>query len=219
MGPTSSRGSGPFRVIWAGLLLGVAVLTLVSAGGVLVPSGEGVAAEPEYVGAKSCKKCHFRQYKTWSKTRMASSMDALKPGTFAEAKKKHNLDPKKDYSRDGDCLGCHTTGYGKKGGFPAVVDGQAWTEEENKRASRMGGVQCEACHGPHSLINPYKKKNKDYKRADLLKMGLHEPNKKNCVLCHNQDNPTAGKDYKLDYDALVKDPKKLHKHKKLKHKH
>lgn len=174
---------------------------------------------PEYVGEKSCKKCHFSQHRSWKKTTMAKSMDTLKAGKAVEAKKKHGLDPDKDYTKDPSCLECHTTGYGKPGGYPAVVPGKEWTKEEAARAKLMEGVQCESCHGPGSLSNPFKKDNEQYKKAELVKLGLVEPDAANCATCHNKKSPTVGDDFKLDYQALVKDPKKVHKHKKLKHKH
>ena len=63
--------------------------------------------KPQYAGADSCKKCHFKQHAGWKKTKMAKACDALKPGNAAEAKKKFNLDEKKDYSTDAKCVECH----------------------------------------------------------------------------------------------------------------
>jgi formate-dependent nitrite reductase cytochrome c552 subunit len=183
------------------------------------PDQECVVGGPEYVGADSCKKCHFSQHKSWGKTEMAKAMDTLKPGNKVEAKKKFNLDPNKDYTKDASCLPCHTTGYGKPGGYPELVEGQTWTAEQQKRASLMEGVQCEACHGPGSLTNVYKKDHEDYKKADLVPMGLIEPDAANCATCHNTKSPTVPADHKFDYESLKKDPTKIHDHKKLKKAH
>ena len=30
---------------------------------------------------------------------------------------KAKLDPKKDYTKDKDCVGCHVDGFGKEGGY------------------------------------------------------------------------------------------------------
>ncbi len=175
--------------------------------------------EAEYIGVDGCKKCHFKHWMSWKKTDMAKTFDVLKAGEAKEEKVKAKLDPDKDYTKDASCLECHTTGYGKKGGYPAVVEGKAWTDDEKKRAADMEGVQCESCHGPGSKYSPYKKDNEDYKIDDVLKLGLVHPNKDNCVTCHNESNPTQPKDAKFDYEAYTKDPKKIHVHVPLKKKH
>jgi hypothetical protein len=41
---------------------------------------------------------------------------------------------------DPNCLPCHTTGYGKAGGFSSMEE-----------TPRMVNKQCETCHGPASL--------------------------------------------------------------------
>jgi len=178
-----------------------------------------VRSDATYIGAKSCKKCHFPWFKSWKKTPMAKAFDILKPGGSAEAKAKYKLDPKKDYTKDATCLACHTTGYGKPGGYPALVEGKAWTEDETKRAALMEGVQCEACHGPGSETGKYKKDTPEYKKADLLKMGMIDPTEENCKTCHNEKSPTITADTKFDYKASIKDSKVVHKRKALKKKH
>jgi hypothetical protein len=43
-------------------------------------------------------------------------------------------------------------------------------------------------------------KNKDYKRADLLKLGLVAISAETCTgQCHNTKSPFVGKDYVFDY--------------------
>jgi hypothetical protein len=177
------------------------------------------AADPTFVGADSCKKCHFKQFQGWKKTKMAMAFDSLKPDKAVEAKTKFSLDPKKDYTKDPKCVECHTTGYGKAGGYPAIVEGKTWTEDETKRATAMENVQCESCHGPASLTNEHKKTNEQYKKDDLVKMGLVAPDEANCKSCHNEKSPTVPKDYKFDYKELTKDPEKVHPHVPLVHKH
>ena len=141
----------PRPVILAG---GLALLLAASAG----------AETPAYVGAKKCRSCHLKQFQTWEQTKMAKSFELLRAGVASGAKKKANLDPEKDYTHDEKCLGCHTTGYGKPGGFVSL-----------EKTPDLLGVQCEACHGPGSEYlkeGAMTLKNKDYKRADLLKLGL-----------------------------------------------
>jgi hypothetical protein len=36
--------------------------------------------EPKYEGSKSCQKCHFQEYGSWQKTKMALAFKSLKPG-------------------------------------------------------------------------------------------------------------------------------------------
>jgi len=175
--------------------------------------------DASYAGADSCKKCHFKQFQSWKKTKMAKAFDALKPGNAAEAKKKFNLDEKKDYSTDAKCVECHVTGYGKPGGYPKIEEGKKWSEEETKRATTMENVQCEACHGPGSLTNAFKKDNEQYKKEDILKKGMINPDEANCKTCHNEKSPTLAKDAKFDYAGAIKDPEKVHTHVPLLHKH
>ena len=167
---------------------------LALAGSILVLSGSAaLAEEPSYVGAKKCKACHLKQFQSWEQTRMAKSFELLRAGAAADAKKKANLDPKKDYTQDEKCLGCHTTGYGKPGGFVSL-----------EKTPDLVGVQCESCHGPGS---EYLKeggmtlKNKEYKRADLMKLGLVAVGRDTCASnCHNTKSPFVGKDYVFDYE-------------------
>ena len=182
-------------------------------------SGCDLEKKAEYRGVASCKKCHFKHWASWKKTTMAKSLKKLAPDEAIEVKKKHGLDPAKDYRKDAKCLPCHTTGYGLPGGYPALVAGKSWNEEESKRAKKLGGVQCESCHGPGSLANVFKKDNEEYKRAEVYALGMHAPDKKACIGCHNGEGPTAVKGKAFDYDALTKDPKKIHKHVKMKFEH
>jgi hypothetical protein len=144
--------------------------------------------EPKYVGSKTCQKCHFKEYSSWQKTKMAQAFNSLKPNQAAEGRKKANLDLAKDFTKDPSCVVCHVTGYGKPGGYPEV--GKEWTEEEKLRAPLMEGVGCESCHGPGEKYSPYKKDNKEYKWAELVKLGAVHADEKNCKSCHNDKSPT-----------------------------
>jgi len=161
--------------------------------------GHGFAddAKPTYVGSSKCMKCHSKQVTSWKKTALAKSMETLKPVTEADnkalfdARKKANLDPAKDYTTDAKCLACHTTGYGKDGGYPEKI-----TDDNKKVAEMMGSVSCEACHGPGSVYLEYKnakrKENKDYAftKEELAKVGLAMPTEAICNTCHNKDAPS-----------------------------
>lgn len=158
----------------------------------LAPTSD--AAEHPYVGTNNCKKCHIKEWRSWSETKMAKTFDTLKPGVAAEAKTKAGLDPTKDYTKDPSCLACHTVGYGKEGGFKDL-------ESTPDRA----GVGCEMCHGAggtYTKSGYMTLQNKEYKRADLVAVGLvGEITVAQCQTCHNTDSPFVGPDYKFDFEA------------------
>jgi len=145
-----------------------------------------------YVGAKKCKACHLKQYTGWSATKMAAAFDLLKPGVRADAKKKAKQDPAKDYTHDSNCLPCHTTGFGKPGGFKSIEE-----------TPDLAGVQCESCHGPHSgVLQVMTIQNKSYKKSEVLAAGLEIPSEKTCKdQCHNSKSPMVGANYVFDYAA------------------
>lgn len=142
------------------------------------PVPEGAA----YVGSGKCKKCHLKQFKSWSETKMARSFESLKSGAAKEAKTGAGLDPDRDYSTDRTCVPCHSTGHGKPGGF---VD-EATTPD-------LAGVGCESCHGPggrYLADDAMSLNNKEYKRKDLVALGLVEVvGKGQCIGCHNERSP------------------------------
>ena len=77
------------------------------------------AAENSYVGGKKCMKCHFKEYSTWKKQEKAKAFEAIAD------------EPDKEL-----CFPCHTTGYGKPGGF-----------KDEETTPKLVNVQCESCHG------------------------------------------------------------------------
>jgi len=164
----------------------------------------------EYIGAKKCKACHMKQYKAWQKTTMANSFENLKPGVKAEEKKKAKLDPEKDYTADADCLKCHTTGYGKEGGFVSL-----------EKTPKLINVQCESCHGPGGDFRKIMKKDKKFKLSEAKAAGLILPDEanNNCMECHGSDSPFNEKvDPKYKFE--IKDRlEKTHEHFPLKYEH
>ncbi len=176
-----------------GLLIAGALATGIAAAVLAMPAPSVEAAacprleDAKYVGSKSCQKCHFKEYGSWQKTKMAQAFNTLKPNQAVESKQKAKLDPAKDYTKDPACVICHVTGYGKPGGYPEV--GKDWNDEEKARAPLMEGVGCESCHGPGEKYSPYKKDNKEYKWADLVKLGAVHPDENNCKSCHNPKSP------------------------------
>ncbi len=114
---------------------------------------------PLYVGALRCKVCHVEIYNSWQETQHAEALLTLAP----------------DKVEDPACLRCHTTGYRDS------------TYGARAEPTYLGGVQCEACHGPGSL---YSKSSvmRDPKKSYLL--GLVRIDSTTCIRCHNQESPT-----------------------------
>jgi hypothetical protein len=88
------------------------------------------AEQPKYVGSEGCKECHADEYRTFKefnkKSHSFQSITHLKKGLEESELKK--------------CFECHTTGYGKEGGFRS--------EQETPQLKDAG---CEVCHGPGSI--------------------------------------------------------------------
>jgi len=171
-------------------------------------SGQG---EHAYIGSKQCKKCHVKQYKSWLETSMAKSFELLKPGERAEQKTAAGLDATTDYTKDPECLPCHTVGYGKQGGFVDI-----------ETTPNHAGVGCEMCHGAggtYALKENMSLKNKRYKLVDIVAVGLNHPiESTTCTgLCHNDNSPFAGDDYVFDF--AVRKEEGTHVHLPLKYEH
>jgi len=75
----------------------------------------------EYVGSAACTPCHQEIHPQWAGTDHARAFRSLPPAG--------RTDP--------ECLACHTTGHGHKGGFQS--------EEATPGRDHVG---CESCHGP-----------------------------------------------------------------------
>jgi hypothetical protein len=165
------------------------------------PAAEG--EEHAYVGSKKCKMCHRDEYKSWEEGKKAKTFDILRPGQAAEAKTKAGLDPDKDYTEDESCLKCHTTGFGKEGGYqiPDPAD-----EKAVKKAKALAGAGCESCHGPGSaytdLHKEIKKSKRTYKVEEMYAAGLTKITKETCTECHNEKSPTYDPDNPFDFEKM-----------------
>ncbi|WP_353684219.1 cytochrome c family protein [Thermodesulfovibrio sp. 3907-1M] len=114
----------------------------------------------EYVGTEVCKKCHIKQYENFIKySRMSRSFDALE-------KMKNKLTQEELKG----CFQCHTTGYGKKGGFVSV-----------EKTPYLKNTGCEVCHGPG-------KKHAETKDPKFIKKKL---NLQICESCHTEERVRA----------------------------
>jgi len=79
--------------------------------------------EPRYVGFMACTTCHSPAVRFWKGTQHAQAY-----GSLSRDFKEFNL----------DCVGCHVTGYERRGGSTVTHVGG------------LENVQCESCHGPGS---------------------------------------------------------------------
>ena len=182
------------------------------------------AAEPEFEGRKKCSSCHKSQGESWAETAHAKAIDSLKPKTRDKAKLKAKLDPKKDYTQDKNCIGCHVDGFGKEGGY--II------QEPDKF---LTGVGCESCHGPGSEYRrihrkggeQFEKSKKTTPRQSLADAGQDFQFAERCNACHmNYEGspwknakkpytpftPKVDKKYALDFEKSVRNSKAIHEY-------
>lgn len=158
-------------------------------------------ADAQYVGSDKCKKCHFKEYKSWKETKKYETFEVLMPGKAADVKAKHGLDASKDYTRDESCIKCHVTGYGHEGGYAMPPEGD---EKAAKKAKKLAGVGCESCHGPGSayidLHEEILKSKREYTRDEMYAAGMWKIEATVCTSCHNEENPTHDAANPFDFE-------------------
>jgi len=91
------------------------------------PSRELLPTRADHVGSNACQSCHEAEFKTWEASPHGHAVASLEAQGQAGA---------------AECLECHTTAYGKRGGFPAEAPIAAHPD--------LARVGCESCHGPGS---------------------------------------------------------------------
>lgn len=159
-----------------------------------------------YIGVKKCKSCHFKQWNSWRKTKMATTFEVLKPGVRSEEKTRLKFDPNKDYTRDPTCLDCHTSGFGIPGGYFVPAEGDTEAQEQ---AQDNAGVTCEGCHGPGSksvaIQEDIKENKRPYKFAELRAVGFHKAGVRSCTSCHNAGGPGKEPGYHFPYEEKRKE--------------
>lgn len=118
------------------------------------------AQENFYIGSERCKECHEDQYQNFVDfSKKAESFESIK-------KMKGKLEPG-EYQA---CFECHTTGYGKPGGFISET-----------RTPGLKNAGCEVCHGPGAL-------HADSGDPELIKTDISV---EQCNTCHNSDRIEA----------------------------
>jgi hypothetical protein len=162
-----------------------------------------------YLGPQTCAECHEKQAASWANTRMAQSFAVLRPRTKVKEKEMAGLDPDVDYTENENCLPCHTTGYGKVGGFVSM-----------EKTPHMAGVTCEACHGAGGTYvdTVMKKDDPTFDTSTARAAGLiYPPRARVCRTCHNEDSPFIDMEYRFDYKERVK--RGTHEHFQLAYEH
>ena len=149
----------------------------------------------EYVGANNCKMCHKSEEKgnmhgIWSETKHADALATLTTDAALKYAEERGLEIPP--SESGECLVCHTTGYGQ-GGYE-LLSAEFIADEANKRAVKknkaLENVTCEVCHGA----------GKNYKSKKVMtaifdgtitadSVGLLMPTEETCLGCHNEKSP------------------------------
>ena len=89
------------------------------------------------------------------------------------------------HGETGSCLGCHTTGYGLKGGFKSPI-----------LTPRLANVQCEGCHGPGS-----EHIRRNGKGGFLAGTVDPENLKKMCLTCHSGRWTNSFDDFEAAYNS------------------
>ncbi len=129
---------------------------------IFLPSGlaKTKAVAPKYVGSSACKKCHEKEYTSFmryaKKSRSFESIERVKKGLTPDEIKK--------------CYFCHTTGYGKAGGFVSP-----------EKTPHLKNAGCEVCHGPGELHIKTKSR-RDIKRHLTME---------DCEECHTAERVKA----------------------------
>ena len=130
-------------------------------------SQAGAEQQKSYVGDDACKDCHEIEYKSFETY-------AKKRHSYESIKKMQNSLTETEFKQ---CFECHTTGYGKPGGFCSV--------QETPHLKNAG---CETCHGPGSLH--IESEDTEDIKGDLTA--------KDCTGCHNSERVAE-----FDFKPLV----------------
>jgi hypothetical protein len=139
------------RMRLSGALCGASLLLAL-----VLPALAAAPKDAVYVGSEACADCHQTEYENYhkfaKKAHSSQSIKIMAPKLSAEDLK--------------TCFSCHTTGYGKPGGFKSF--------EETPKLANAG---CEVCHGPGSA----------HAESGDPKQILSKLSIKDCEFCHNAD--------------------------------
>jgi len=149
-----------FRLLIRYLLPALIIISLVIITNLTLTIAETKNRTPQYVGSLVCKGCHKGAYDSFTtyarKSRSFSSIERVKKGLTEEEIK--------------GCYYCHTTGYGKPGGFDSL-----------EKTPHQKNAGCEVCHGPGEFH--VKTKNPQYIKRRMTK--------EDCEVCHTSERVKA----------------------------
>ena len=116
----------------------------------------------DYAGTQRCAQCHLRIFAAFSRTSHAKAFEAVE---------------KSGRVGDEQCLPCHSTGFGGKGGFSSSVPPEPF--------ARAG---CETCHGPMARHADQKERANRKPKAEELKSKSWRRKliAKTCAECHRR---------------------------------
>ncbi|MBT6432091.1 MAG: hypothetical protein HOK97_18815 [Deltaproteobacteria bacterium] len=121
----------------------------------------------EYAGSQTCRTCHVAAYEVYEKTAHSHAWKTLQ-----------------DKGKDCDvgCVGCHSVGFEKPGGYCRLQD-----------VKPFANVGCENCHGPaksHSLAPG--------DRSQWSTQFVRKPTESTCTGCHNEEHSDQ-----FDYETYL----------------
>ena len=115
-----------------------------------------------YVGSLACKECHPEEYSNFmTYAKKSTSFQSI------EKQMKH-LAPEEIKQ----CYPCHTTGYGRPGGFISL-----------EKTPHLKNAGCEVCHGPGA----------EHSRTSGPEAIIKNMSKKDCEICHISERVKAFK--------------------------
>lgn len=108
--------------------------------------------EPGFASSGRCASCHTKEIAKWSFSKHARAWETM----IIE-----------EQTKNPECITCHTTGFGQKGGFG---------EPSTNNIRKYKAVQCEACHGPM--------------RGHPEEASIHSQpvTQETCLACHDEAN-------------------------------
>jgi 2',3'-cyclic-nucleotide 2'-phosphodiesterase (5'-nucleotidase family) len=107
---------------------------------------------PMVAGTDACRSCHTADTEVWNASAHAHAWQTI-VSTGAHV--------------DAACQHCHTTGFGRPGGFESVL-----------RSPNRVDVGCESCHGPSAA----------HAADPTVLSGFGTAAKDQCISCHDQEN-------------------------------
>ena len=115
-----------------------------------------------YVGSLACRSCHPEEYENFmTYSKKSSSFQSIE-------KQMRHLTPDEIKK----CYPCHTTGFGKPGGFTSV-----------EQTPHLKNAGCEVCHGPGA----------EHARTQDPADIIGQLSKKDCEVCHISERVKAFK--------------------------